>query len=135
MSHLRSSFGHAWIRRIRPAWCGLALLTVLLLSCKTATSPSGDDSLTIHLDAVPLLLKAADTLDVSTVWATVLDSGRPVSDSTRVSFAATNGKIEAEAFTLDGLARVEFLPGTAVGIAAIIAQVRAVRDTVLITLY
>jgi hypothetical protein len=113
----------------------LSLLTILLLSCRTSTEPGANDALTIHLDAVPLLLKAADTLDVATVWATVLESGRPAPDSTRVSFAATNGKIGAEAYTRDGLARVEFLPGASVGIAAIIAQVQAIRDTVLITLY
>lgn len=121
--------------RRAPAGLVLVFLAIALLSCKTSTAPPGGDGLSIHLDAVPLLLKAADPLDAATVWATVLDSGRPVSDSTRVSFAATNGEIEAEAFTRDGLARVEFLPGAATGVAAVIAQVRAVRDTVLITLY
>ena len=121
-------------RRGCPGWIALVLVTILL-SCRTSTGPEGNATLTIHLDAVPLLLKAADTLDVAAVWATVLESGRPVPDSTLVSFAATNGRIEAEALTRDGLARVEFLPGASVGIAAIIAQVRAVRDTVLITLY
>ena len=65
----------------------------------------------------------------------MLDDGHPVPDSTRVSFAATNGLIDAEAYTMDGLARAEFIPGASIGVAALIAQVRAMRDTVLITLY
>lgn len=113
----------------------LVALAALMLSCRTSTEPDPDGDLEIRLDAVPLLLKAADTLDVSTIWATVLESGRPIADSTRVSFAATNGTIEPEALTRDGLARVEFIPGNAVGVAAVIAQVRAMRDTVLVTLY
>ncbi len=119
---------------------GLALLflaSVLLYptGCKTSSEPSTSEAIAIQLDAVPLLLEAADTLDTATIWATVLEHGEPISDSTVVSFAASNGKIDAEAMTMDGLARVVFVPGRNVGVAAIVAQVKTVRDTVLVTLF
>jgi hypothetical protein len=77
----------------------------------------------------------ADSTSVSTIWATVLESGRPVADSTLVVFGAALGEITPEAQTEDGLARAVFTPGTVAGTAIIVAQVRAVRDTVLVTIY
>lgn len=106
-----------------------------MLSCRSTSEPNPDNGLTLQLDAVPLLLKAADTLEVATIWATVLQDGQPVADSTVVSMAASNGRIEAEALTRDGLARATYYPGALTGIGSVIAQVKAVRDTVLITLY
>jgi hypothetical protein len=65
----------------------------------------------------------------------VLQSGHPVSDSTIVYFVASLGQVTTEAVTKDGLARATFTPGSTPGVAAIIAQVKAVRDTVMITIY
>lgn len=113
-------------------WAAICL--PIALSCRTSSEPENETGLTIRIDAVPLLLKA-DSADVSTVWATVLDDGVPVPDSTIVYFASTLGGIEPEAYTRDGLARVEYGKQTETGVAAIVAQVRAVRDTVLITLF
>jgi hypothetical protein len=117
----------------RSLWCGLLLGTVL--ACRSSTEPEPHGGLTLTLDAVPLLVKAADTVEVATIWATVLEKGHPVADSTLVSFAASNGRIDAEAMTRDGLAKATFHPGSEPGVAAVIAQVRAVRDTVHLTLY
>lgn len=122
-----------------PAWLRLfvlaALITTTILACRSSSQPDPADGLTVTLDAVPLLVKAADTLDVATIWATVLEHGDPVRDSTLVSFVASNGKIESEAWTRDGLAQAIFRPGTQPGVASVVAQVRAVRDTVLLTVY
>jgi hypothetical protein len=104
------------------------------VSCRSTAGPDPSGGLTISLDAVPLLLKA-DSSAVSTIWATVLEKGHPVQDSTRVSFVTTLGTISAEAMTRDGLATVTFNPNGETGLAAIIAQVRAVRDTVMVTVY
>jgi len=103
-------------------------------ACKTSSEPVVMESLQIRLDAVPLLLKA-DTLESSVIWATIIEDGEPVADSTTVFFAATNGDIAASAYTVDGLAQASFVPGFETGTAAIIAQVRTVRDTVVLTLY
>jgi hypothetical protein len=81
-----------------------------------------------------LLLKA-DSSAVSTIWATVLENGMPVQDSTRVNFVTTVGTMPAEAMTRDGLATATFNPNGEAGLAAIIAQVRGVRDTVMVTVY
>lgn len=136
VTSLRSSAIHRCQLRLRSEGLILALLsTVLLLSCRSTSEPDPNTGLTVQLDAVPLLLKAADTLEVSTIWATVLQDGQPVPDSTVVSLAASNGRIDAEARTRDGLARANFYPGVQVGVGSVIAQVKAVRDTVLITLY
>lgn len=112
-----------------------ALITTTALACRSSSKPDPADQLTLTLDAVPLLVKAADTLDVATIWATVLEHGDPVRDSTLVSFVASNGKIESQAWTRDGLARAIFRPGAQPGVASVVAQVRAVRDTVLLTVY
>ncbi len=113
----------------------LVAVTLCVLACKTSTEPVDITAgLQIQLDAVPLLLKA-DTLEASVIWATIVEDGQPVQDSTLVFFAATNGTIPTTAYTVDGLAQAEFIPGTDTGIAAIIAQVKTVRDTVLLTLF
>jgi hypothetical protein len=112
-----------------------ALLITTVLACRSSSKPDPADQLTLSLDAVPLLVKAADTLDVATIWATVLEHGEPVRDSTLVSFVASNGKIESQGWTRDGLARAIFYPGKQPGVASVVAQVRAVRDTVLLTVY
>ncbi len=122
-----------------PPRAGLALLlllsTILLAaSCRSTAAPDPNDGLTVSLDAVPLLLKA-DSSAVSTIWATVLEKGRPVPDSTLVSFVTTIGTVSAQGVTRDGLATASYSPNGETGLAAIIAQVRAVRDTVLITVY
>ena len=115
----------------------LLLATILVpVSCRSTADPQPEpsDGLTVSLDAVPLLLKA-DSSSVSTIWATVLEKGLPVKDSTRVNFVTTVGTLPAEAMTRDGLATVTFNPNGAAGLAAIIAQVRGVRDTVMVTVY
>jgi hypothetical protein len=113
----------------------LLLATILVpISCRSTAGPEANNGLTVSLDAVPLLLKA-DSSATSTIWATVLEKGRPVQDSTLVSFVTTIGTISAEAVTRDGLATATFNPSGETGLAAIIAQVRAVRDTVTITVY
>ncbi len=122
----------------RQAVRGLILIAILLLpagiSCRKSVAPEPHDELVVQLDAVPLLLKA-DSTGTSTIWATVLQGGAPVPDSTMVYFAAGVGEVPPEAYTRDGLARVTYTPGRERGVAAIVAQVRAVRDTVLVTLY
>ncbi len=112
----------------------LPLALTLLGSCRTEAPEDPNGGLTLSLDAVPLLLKA-DSSSVSTIWCTVLEQGRPAADSTIVSFVATFGAITEEAATRDGLARATFDPEGETGAAAIIAQVRALRDTVLVTVY
>jgi hypothetical protein len=115
----------------------LFLAAILVpISCRSTAGPEPEPSggITLSLDAVPLLLKA-DSSAVSTIWATVLERGQPVQDSTRVSFVTTVGTISAEAMTRDGLATATFNPNGEIGLAAIIAQVRAVRDTVMVTVY
>lgn len=116
------------------AFAAAALVGSLTASCRTSAGPDGEDAVSLALDSVPLLVKA-DSSSVATVWATVLEHGSPVADSTLVYFAASMGAIEPEARTKDGLARVTFRAGKETGIAAIVAQSRAVRDTVVITLY
>jgi len=122
------------------AWpAGLALLALLLacvigLSCRSTAGPQQSDGVTLQLDAVPLLLKA-DSAAVSTIWATVLQSGHPVQDSTMVVFAASQGQVTPEAYTRDGLAMATFTPPSEPGVAEVVAQVKAVRDTVLVTVY
>jgi len=112
-----------------------ALLCLMLLpSCRSSAPTGPQDGLSVGLDAVPSLLKA-DSSGTAVIWCTVLDRGRPVADSTAVSFVASLGTIDAEARTRDGLARAVFTPGAEPGTAAIVAQVRAVRDTVLVTVY
>jgi len=117
----------------------LLVLTVAFLGlpqpgCRTSTPTDPSGQISLELDAVPLLLKA-DSTGSSTIWATVLMSGRPAPDSTVVNFAASLGSVTPEAYTRDGLARATFSAGTIAGIAAIVAQVRAVRDTVMVTVY
>jgi hypothetical protein len=115
----------------------LLLATILVpVSCRSTARPEPEPSggITVSVDAVPLLLKA-DSSAISTIWATVLEKGQPVQDSTRVNFVTTVGTISAEALTRDGLATAIFSPNGEAGLAAIIAQVRAVRDTVMVTVY
>jgi hypothetical protein len=112
----------------------LLVMTLVPISCRSTAAPERNVGLTVSLDAVPLLLKA-DSTSSSIIWATVLDKGVPVKDSTLVSFVATLGTIPAQALTRDGLATVTFDPKGQTGLAAIVAQVRAVRDTVMITVY
>jgi hypothetical protein len=126
-------------RVTRGAMAGLLVLLFLAfilapVSCRSTAAPDPTNGLTVSLDAVPLLLKA-DSSATSTIWATVLDKGHPVKDSTLVSFVTTKGTISGQAVTRDGLATAIFNPHGETGLAAIIAQVRAVRDTVLITVY
>lgn len=115
-------------------WMLVVTIAVLALSCRSSTGPDPAAALTVDLDAVPTLLKS-DSLSSSVIWATVLEHGRPAPDSTRVSFVATMGTVEADALTHDGLARVVFRPGRETGVAVVVAQVRAVRDTVMLTIY
>jgi len=104
------------------------------VSCRTQAPTAPEGAVALTLDAVPILLKA-DSTSVSSVWATVLENGQPVSDSTVVYFVASLGTIDSEALTKDGLARATYTPGSEPGVAAVIAQVKAVRDTVMITVY
>jgi hypothetical protein len=114
---------------------GLAAACVLaVLSCRSTSAPESEGTISLRLDAVPLLLKA-DSSSVAMIWATVLDGGRPARDSTMVVFASSLGEVTSEAFTKDGLAQASFTPGTTAGIAAIVAQVMAVRDTVVVTVF
>ncbi len=114
---------------------GLAILALLALgSCRQTAAPEVANTLSLRLDAVPLLVKA-DSSAVSTIWATVLQDGQPVKDSTIVNFVAAMGKIAPTAYTRDGLATATFSPGTDAGVATIVAQVKAVRDTVAVTIY
>ena len=115
-------------------WVIVVLVVLANLSCKSGTDPKGQKELTLGIDAVPALV-AADSAATSTVWATVTIDGEPVPDSTVVFFAASLGSVEPEAKTKDGLARAVFRAGRETGVAAIIAQVKAVRDTVLVTLF
>jgi hypothetical protein len=111
------------------------VIVLPVLSCRTSAGPDDPrDRISLQLDAVPLLLKA-DTTGVSTIWATVLISNQPAPDSTLVSFVSTLGTVTSEAFTRDGLARATFTPGSETGAAAVVAQVMAVRDTVVLTVY
>jgi len=118
----------------------LCLLLVLLpltahLSCRTSAEPEDPQkSISLRLDAVPLLLKA-DSSSTATIWATVLISDRPAPDSTVVNFASTLGTVTAEAYTRAGLARGVFVSAGEPGTAAVVAQVLAVRDTVVLTVY
>ena len=82
----------------------------------------------------PLLLKA-DSSSTATIWATVLISDRPAPDSTVVNFASTLGTVTSEAYTRAGLARAIFAAGDEPGTVAVVAQVLAVRDTVVLTVY
>lgn len=113
-------------------WVFFAIL--ILLSCRSSTDPDSQPALSLDLDAVPTLLKS-DSTETATIWATVLEHGNPAADSTLVSFVATLGTVDPEAYTRDGLARVIFTPGAEAGVAVVVAQVRAVRDTVLLTIY
>lgn len=127
------------LRTAQGALAGLLFLIFLAfflapVSCRSTAPPNPTAGLTISLDAVPLLLKA-DSSATSTIWATVLEKGLPVKDSTLVSFVTTIGTISGEAVTRDGLATATFNPQGESGLAAIIAQVRAIRDTVMITVY
>lgn len=130
----RSPSGHA----CRPL--AFALLFGLLvwtahLSCRTSSEPDDPQkAIDLRLDAVPLLLKA-DSSSTATIWATVLISDRPAPDSTVVNFASTLGTVTSEAYTRAGLARAVFAAGDEPGTAAVVAQVLAVRDTVVLTVY
>ncbi len=115
-------------------WFLILSIATVLLSCRSSTGPDPAAALSVGLDAVPTLLKS-DSLSTSVIWATVLEHGRPARDSTRVNFVATLGTIDPEAYTYDGLARAVFHPGSETGAAVVIAQVRAVRDTVILTIY
>ena len=113
----------------------VSIAAIALPSCRSSapTDPNGDMS--VALDAVPLLLKA-DSVSTATIWATVLEHGHPVPDSTLVSLVASHGTIAPEqAYTRDGLATAVFTPILEAGVAVIVAQVRAMRDTVEITVY
>jgi len=114
----------------------LAGLLALVLSCRAHPSSTqtaaGDVSL--RLDAVPLLLKA-DSTATAVIWATVLDSGHPIADSTVVAFVASQGTITAQGYTKDGLAQASFTAKGADGVVSIVGQVKAVRDTVQLTVY
>jgi hypothetical protein len=128
------------------SWAGLAAVAaglaaaVLLplalgpLACRTGSPTEVTSDITLTLDAVPVLLKA-DSASVSSIWATVLQSGRPVRDSTVVYFASSLGHVTPEALTKDGLARATYTPDPSPGVAAVVGQVMAVRDTVMITVY
>jgi hypothetical protein len=127
-----------------PRWrlLGFALTAMLAVTAHTScrrtieTPPAPANQVVLQLDAMPLLLRAdTSAVQTSQIWATVLQGGEPVADSTVVSFASSLGTITSEALTKDGLARVTFsAPGTT-GVAAVIGQVKAVRDTVEITIY
>lgn len=117
-------------------WTLLLLLCLVpSLSCRTSAGPDdARDGIFISLDAVPMLLKA-DSTSASTIWATVLIANKPAPDSTMVYFVSTLGAVTSEASTRDGLARAVFTPGDVPGAAAVVAQVMAVRDTVVLTVY
>jgi hypothetical protein len=110
-------------------WIGLSQL-----SCRTSAPTDPSKQISLQLDAVPVLLKA-DSTGAAVIWATVLMSGRPAPDSTVVYFATSLGSVTPEAYSRDGLARATFTPNQATGVAAIVAQVKAVRDTVMVTVY
>ncbi len=115
-------------------WSIVVLVVLFNLSCRSGTAPKGQAELNLTIDAVPVLV-LADSSSTSTIWATVTIDGEPVADSTVVFFASSLGGVESEAPTKDGLARAVFHAGRETGVAAVIAQVKAVRDTVLVTLY
>ncbi|MBD3333969.1 MAG: hypothetical protein GF355_00460 [Candidatus Eisenbacteria bacterium] len=110
-------------------------LLLLLAACKTGEETTGPvNGVELQLDVVPLLLKA-DTLSSSTVWATLLVKGEPAPDSTAVYFLASPGSIEPVAYTQDGLAVATYTAAAEPGVAMVVAQAMALRDTVRITLY
>lgn len=114
---------------------GLLTVAVILPSCKTGNDPvSPQTGIQLQLDVMPLLLKA-DTLSSSTVWATLKVNGEPAPDSTAVYFLASPGKIDPVAYTRDGLAVVSYRSVNEPGIAIIVGQALAIRDTVRVTLY
>lgn len=131
-----TSFG--MVRRWRRAagTAALALLVPLvLLGCRASeTTEPEPGPLSLAVDIVPLILPA-DTSETATVWVTVLEAGDPAADSTRVDLVATLGSVPETVYTRDGLATASFHPGTEAGAAAVIAQCRGVRDTMMITLY
>ncbi|MCK4414545.1 MAG: hypothetical protein KAY32_13475 [Candidatus Eisenbacteria sp.] len=118
------------------AWATLTMsLLLAVLGCRASQTTQPDDpQLSIEVDVVPLILPA-DTSQTATVWVTVLDGKTPASDSTRVELVATLGTVPATVYTRDGLATASFQSGREAGTAAIIAQCRGVRDTMMITLY
>jgi hypothetical protein len=122
-------------RAIAQGALALVIAAVFVLpSCRSTSAPEAGGAITLKVDAVPLLLKA-DSTSVATIWATVLQDERPAPDSTVVCFAASLGQITSEAYTRDGLARASFTAGSAPGVAAIVAQAKGVRDTVVVTVY
>ena len=118
------------------AWATLTMsLLLVLLGCRASrTTEPEEAALTLTVDVVPLILPA-DTSETATVWVTVLEGEAPAVDSTRVDLVATLGTVPATVYTRDGLATGSFRAGLAPGVAAIIAQCRGVRDTMMVTLY
>ena len=101
--------GRAWTAPM--AW----LLVIVLLgsmasSCRRSvdSTPAGS-RVELRMDAMPLLVRA-DTMGTQTsqIWATVLEDGAPIADSTVVYFATSLGSITSDAYTKDGLARAIF---------------------------
>lgn len=124
-----------WYTGVGVGLLGLLILPSLFIpSCRSTAAPERPDAISLKLDAMPMLLKA-DSASTSTVWATVLESGHPVADSTLVAFAASQGEITSSSPTRDGLAQAVFAPRGQTGVVSIVAQVMAVRDTVQITVY
>lgn len=127
---------------VTPRGPGLAFLAAVLLAallgplaCR-GTQPADEEpaGVSLALDVVPLVLRA-DTTQTATVWATLLEDGSPVVDSTRVSLVTTLGQVSEEAFTVDGLAVATYRAAAEAGQASIVAQARGVRDTMRVTLY
>ncbi len=121
---------------VRVAAFGLLIgVVAAILGCRASRPEDDTDTaLSLKVDVVPLLLRA-DTSQTATVWVTVLERGSPAHDSTRVNLVATLGTVTSEVYTRDGLAVTAYRAGSEAGSAAIIAQVRGVRDTMRVTLY
>jgi hypothetical protein len=115
---------------------GLILTLLVLIGCR---SSQPEDEVTernvlVSVDVVPMILEA-DTSKTATVWVTVMENSEPAPDSTIVNLVTTLGQIESQVCTVDGLAVTDYRAAAQAGVATIIAQVRGVRDTMIVTLY
>jgi hypothetical protein len=106
---------------------GLALAVLGGAGCGEAASPAAPTQLSVTVSA------AADIVlpdGVAPLTAVVADqSGAPAPDGTTVQFTTTLGRVDPpQAITRLGRATTNFIPGGAVGLANVRAQVGAVQS-------
>lgn len=105
---------------MRKAAIGLLLLVVALPMCTGVPLMAPSDS-TITLFANPEFVPANG--GVSVVTAVVIEpAGTPVPNGTEVSFFTNLGRVDPEAKTKDGIARVNFVSDSRSGMATVTAQ-------------